>query len=89
MQTILFTQMKLQDEELLFVFLCNEKSKDENLMNLDINCMRGVDTTIPEFADKTALPSAYDCFLVLYFTFNLVDVQILQLIIPVSMKLLH
>lgn len=29
-----------------FVFLCDEKSKDENLMNLDKNYLRGVDTTI-------------------------------------------
>lgn len=30
----------------MFVFRCDEKSKDENLMNLDLDYMRGVDTTI-------------------------------------------
>lgn len=47
------------------------KSKEENLMNLDIDYMRGVDTTIPELAGKTASSSACDYFPFLSFAFQL------------------
>lgn len=44
--------------------LCNEKSKDENVMTVDTNCTGGVDATVPypEFGGKTASSSAYDYF---------------------------
>lgn len=72
----------------MFIFLCNEKSKDENLMNLDINCMRGVDTTIPTLSllakrlHQVLTTIFHFCILL----FNFVDIQILQLVIPVYLK---
>jgi len=62
--------MKLQDYGLLFILLCNEKSEDENLMNLDINCTRCRHyDPYPEFAGKMTSSSAYNYFPFFNFTF--------------------
>lgn len=73
----------------MFVFLCDEKSKDENLMNLDIDYMRGVDTTIPTLSWLAkqlhqVLVTTFNFSLLL---FNFVDILILQLFIPMYAKL--
>lgn len=72
-----------------FVFLCDEKSKDENLMNLDKDYLRGVDTTISTLswlAEQLhqVLMTAFHFWLLL---FNFLDIQILQLFIPMYAKL--
>lgn len=73
----------------MFVFLCDEKSKDENLMNLAIDYLRGVDTTIlalswPAKQLHQVLMTIFHFCLLL---FNFVDIQILQLFFPMYAKL--